>query len=88
MNVDNFRCVFSDGGGRTGTYIALDKLHRAGRRNGRVNVAKCLKEMCEQRMNIVENVVSKALRRKRHKSAQFIYYTVKLEFIMNICEIQ
>eukprot|EP00105_Crassostrea_gigas_P003951 XP_011416993.1 PREDICTED: receptor-type tyrosine-protein phosphatase alpha isoform X2 [Crassostrea gigas] len=46
----------SDGGGRTGIFIALDKLHRAGRRNGKVNVAKCLTEMCEQRMNIVENV--------------------------------
>lgn len=60
VNVDNFRCIFSDGGGRTGTFIALDKLHRAGRRNGKVNVAKCLTEMCEQRMNIVENVVSNA----------------------------
>lgn len=72
VNVDNFRCIFSDGGGRTGTYIALDKLHRAGRRNGKVNVAKCLTEMCEQRMNIVENVVSYALRRKRHVDHKYL----------------
>lgn len=67
----------SDGGGRTGIFIALDKLHRAGQRNGKVNVPKSLTEMCEQRMNMVENVeqyilLYHTLRESFHQHANLI----------------
>ncbi|XP_056008419.1 receptor-type tyrosine-protein phosphatase alpha-like [Ostrea edulis] len=68
----------SEGGGRTGTFIALDKLHRAGQRAGRVNVTKCLVEMCEQRMNMVENMEQYIL----------LYHTLKESFHRNVYPIR
>lgn len=49
----------STGIGRTGTYIALDYLYKTGKKSGRVNVAEYVKTMRKNRMNMIENYVSK-----------------------------
>ncbi|XP_062613263.1 receptor-type tyrosine-protein phosphatase alpha-like isoform X2 [Saccostrea cucullata] len=64
----------SEGAGRTGVFIALDKLHRSGLKEGVVNVARCLTEMCEQRMNMVENMEQYIL----------LYHTLKESFHRNV----
>lgn len=46
----------STGIGRTGTYIALDYLYKTGEKYGSINVAKYVKTMRENRMNMVETV--------------------------------
>uniref|UniRef100_K1QTY8 protein-tyrosine-phosphatase n=1 Tax=Magallana gigas TaxID=29159 RepID=K1QTY8_MAGGI len=40
--------------GRTGTYIALDALYKAGKASGKINVAECVKIMRANRMNMVQ----------------------------------
>lgn len=49
----------STGIGRTGTYLALDYLYKTGKKSGRVNVAEYVKTMRKNRMNMIENYVSK-----------------------------
>ncbi|XP_056002935.1 receptor-type tyrosine-protein phosphatase T-like isoform X2 [Ostrea edulis] len=44
----------SAGIGRTGTYIALDALYKAGKVTGKVNVAEYVKTMRANRMNMVQ----------------------------------
>lgn len=48
----------STGTGRTGSFIALDYLHKTGKKSGRVNVAEYVKTMRRNRMNMIENCVS------------------------------
>lgn len=48
----------STGTGRTGTFIALEYLHKTGKKSGRVNVAEYVKTMRRNRMNMIENYVS------------------------------
>ncbi|XP_078321933.1 receptor-type tyrosine-protein phosphatase alpha-like isoform X2 [Crassostrea virginica] len=67
----------SDGGGRSGTFIALDVLHRTGLTGGKVNVARCLTAMCEQRMNMVENLeqyilLHQTLQESFHQNVNYI----------------
>lgn len=49
---------YSTGTGRTGTYIALDYLYKTGKKSGSVNVAQYVKTMRENRMNMVDTLVS------------------------------
>uniref|UniRef100_K1PKS9 protein-tyrosine-phosphatase n=1 Tax=Magallana gigas TaxID=29159 RepID=K1PKS9_MAGGI len=44
----------SAGIGRTGTYIALDALYKAGKTSGKINVAEYVKIMRANRMNMVQ----------------------------------
>ncbi|XP_034321090.2 receptor-type tyrosine-protein phosphatase epsilon [Magallana gigas] len=44
----------SAGIGRTGTYIALDAMYKAGKASGKINVAECVKIMRANRMNMVQ----------------------------------
>ncbi|XP_061190825.1 receptor-type tyrosine-protein phosphatase T-like [Saccostrea echinata] len=44
----------SAGIGRTGTYIAIDALYKAGKTNRKINVAEYVKKMREKRMNMVQ----------------------------------
>nr|XP_034321094.1 receptor-type tyrosine-protein phosphatase epsilon-like [Crassostrea gigas] len=44
----------SAGIGRTGTYIALDALYKAGKASGKINVAEYVKIMRANRMNMVQ----------------------------------
>uniref|UniRef100_K1R1S9 protein-tyrosine-phosphatase n=1 Tax=Magallana gigas TaxID=29159 RepID=K1R1S9_MAGGI len=44
----------SAGIGRTGTYIALDALYKAGKASGKINVAEFVKIMRANRMNMVQ----------------------------------
>ncbi|XP_061190331.1 receptor-type tyrosine-protein phosphatase mu-like [Saccostrea echinata] len=44
----------SAGIGRTGTYIALDALYKAGKTERKINIAKYVKKMRENRMNMVQ----------------------------------
>ncbi|XP_056002945.1 receptor-type tyrosine-protein phosphatase epsilon-like [Ostrea edulis] len=44
----------SAGIGRTGTYIALDALYKAGKATGKINVAEYVKTMRANRMNMVQ----------------------------------
>uniref|UniRef100_K1PR81 protein-tyrosine-phosphatase n=1 Tax=Magallana gigas TaxID=29159 RepID=K1PR81_MAGGI len=44
----------SAGIGRTGTYIALDALYKAGKASGKINVAEYVKIMRTNRMNMVQ----------------------------------
>ncbi|XP_061166269.1 receptor-type tyrosine-protein phosphatase epsilon-like [Saccostrea echinata] len=44
----------SAGIGRTGTYIAIDALYKAGKIEGKVNIAEYVKKMRENRMNMVQ----------------------------------
>ncbi|XP_056002215.1 receptor-type tyrosine-protein phosphatase mu-like isoform X2 [Ostrea edulis] len=44
----------SAGIGRTGTYIAIDALHRAGKKDKKINIAEYVKKMRENRMNMVQ----------------------------------
>nr|XP_022292874.1 receptor-type tyrosine-protein phosphatase epsilon-like isoform X2 [Crassostrea virginica] len=44
----------SAGIGRTGTYIALDALHKGGKTTGKINVAEYVKVMRSNRMNMVQ----------------------------------
>ncbi|XP_061166264.1 receptor-type tyrosine-protein phosphatase mu-like [Saccostrea echinata] len=44
----------SAGIGRTGTYIAIDALYKAGKRDRKVNIAEYVKKMRENRMNMVQ----------------------------------
>lgn len=50
--------VFSAGIGRTGTFIGLDALHRQGLETGHVTVEDYVRRMREDRMSMVQNVVS------------------------------
>ncbi|XP_061170909.1 uncharacterized protein LOC133180387 [Saccostrea echinata] len=44
----------SAGIGRTGTYIAIDALYKAGKTNRKINIAEYVKKMRENRMNMVQ----------------------------------
>ncbi|XP_061190386.1 receptor-type tyrosine-protein phosphatase T-like [Saccostrea echinata] len=44
----------SAGIGRTGTYIALDALYKAGKKEKKINIAEYIKRMRENRMNMVQ----------------------------------
>ncbi|XP_056002216.1 receptor-type tyrosine-protein phosphatase alpha-like [Ostrea edulis] len=44
----------SAGIGRTGTYIAIDALHWAGKKDKKINIAEYVKKMRENRMNMVQ----------------------------------
>ncbi|XP_061170743.1 tyrosine-protein phosphatase 2-like [Saccostrea echinata] len=44
----------SSGTGRTGTYIAIDALYKAGKTERKVNIAEYVKKMRENRMNMVQ----------------------------------
>ncbi|XP_022306967.2 receptor-type tyrosine-protein phosphatase T-like, partial [Crassostrea virginica] len=44
----------SAGIGRTGTYIALDALYKCGKTTGKINVAKYVKDMRSNRMNMIQ----------------------------------
>lgn len=48
---------FSAGIGRTGTFIALDALHRQGVEKGRINVIEYVHTMRRDRMNMIQNLV-------------------------------
>ena len=48
---------FSAGIGRTGTFIALDALHRQGQKTGRINIVEYVHTMREDRMNMIQNAV-------------------------------
>nr|XP_022311497.1 uncharacterized protein LOC111116787 isoform X2 [Crassostrea virginica] len=45
----------SAGIGRTGTFIALDALHRQGQTTGRINIVEYVHTMREDRMNMIQN---------------------------------
>nr|XP_022311825.1 receptor-type tyrosine-protein phosphatase epsilon-like isoform X1 [Crassostrea virginica] len=45
----------SAGIGRTGTFIALDALHRQGQKTGRINIVEYVHTMREDRMNMIQN---------------------------------
>nr|XP_022306195.1 receptor-type tyrosine-protein phosphatase epsilon-like [Crassostrea virginica] len=45
----------SAGIGRTGTFIALDALHRQGQKTGRINIVEYVHSMREDRMNMIQN---------------------------------
>ena len=51
-------CCSSAGLGRTGTFIALDALHRHGQETGVINVERFVRLMRRDRMNMVQNLVS------------------------------
>lgn len=48
----------SAGIGRTGTYIAIDALHKQGHTKRKINIAEYVKKMREKRMNMVQTYVS------------------------------
>lgn len=50
---------YSAGIGRTGTYIALDALSKAGKMTGKINVTEYVKSMRTDRMNMVQTYVRK-----------------------------
>lgn len=64
-------CNSSAGIGRTGTFIALDALHRQGVKKGKINIVEYVHTMREDRMNMIQNTVS----RMQKKTIQ-IYFTV------------
>lgn len=51
----------SAGIGRTGTYIALDALSKAGKMTGKINVTEYVKSMRTDRMNMVQTHVRKTI---------------------------
>ena len=63
FEVDNYHDLwvldlhFSAGIGRTGTFIALDALHRQGQKTGRINIVEYVHTMREDRMNMIQNAV-------------------------------
>lgn len=50
---------YSAGIGRTGTYIALDALSKAGKMTGKIHVTEYVKSMRTDRMNMVQTYVRK-----------------------------
>lgn len=50
--------IFSAGIGRTGTFIALDALYRHGIKEGSINIVEYVHTMREDRMNMIQNLVS------------------------------
>ncbi|XP_065938256.1 receptor-type tyrosine-protein phosphatase alpha-like isoform X2 [Magallana gigas] len=46
----------SAGIGRTGTFIALDALHRQGVKKGKINIVEYVHTMREDRMNMIQNL--------------------------------
>lgn len=50
--------IFSAGIGRTGTFIALDALYRHGIQEGSINIVEYVHTMREDRMNMIQNLVS------------------------------
>lgn len=64
-----------------GIFIVLDKFYRVGQRNGKVNVLKCFMEMCEQWMNMVENVVSNVFCWKCYDVCKYFFYYIKIWFL-------
>lgn len=50
--------IFSAGIGRTGTFIALDALYRQGIKEGSINIVEYVHTMREDRMNMIQNLVS------------------------------
>lgn len=48
----------SAGIGRTGTYIAIDVLYEAGKKDKNINIAEYVKKMRQNRMNMVQTYVS------------------------------
>lgn len=50
--------IFSAGIGRTGTFIALDALYRHGKKEGSINIVEYVHTMREDRMNMIQNLVS------------------------------
>lgn len=54
-------CLFilSAGIGRTGTYIAIDALHKEVQQENKINIAEYVKKMREKRMNMVQTYVNR-----------------------------
>lgn len=59
--------INSAGIGRTGTYIALDRLMEQGETSGKVCVFQTVKEMREQRVSMVQTVVCIHLKTTPHQ---------------------
>jgi protein tyrosine phosphatase len=53
-----FWLYFSAGIGRTGTYIALDSIINEGETEGAVDIYSCVRNIREQRVNMIETIVS------------------------------
>ncbi|XP_065941951.1 receptor-type tyrosine-protein phosphatase epsilon [Magallana gigas] len=79
-HVTRSKCVTHDGPtlvhcsagiGRTGTYIAIDALLREGQRKSKINIAECVKEIRENRMNMVQT----------YEQYKTIYQTLHLMFM-------
>ena len=52
----------SAGVGRTGTFIALDALYRQGMKEDKINIVEYINTMREDRMNMIQNFVSRTHR--------------------------
>nr|XP_022312496.1 uncharacterized protein LOC111117633 [Crassostrea virginica] len=72
----------SAGIGRTGTFIALDALHRQGQKTGRINIVDYVHTMREDRMNMIQNasqygflyeVLNQSFRTKSYVTAKNIF---------------
>nr|XP_022306194.1 neurogenic locus notch homolog protein 1-like isoform X2 [Crassostrea virginica] len=72
----------SAGIGRTGTFIALDALHRQGQKTGRINIVDYVHTMREDRMNMIQNasqygflyeVLNQSFRTKSYITAKNIF---------------
>nr|XP_022311501.1 uncharacterized protein LOC111116789 isoform X2 [Crassostrea virginica] len=72
----------SAGIGRTGTFIALDALHRQGQKTGRINIVEYVHTMREDRMNMIQNasqygflyeVLNQSFRTKSYVTAKNIF---------------
>jgi protein tyrosine phosphatase len=50
--------IDSDGVGRTGTYIALDILIQKAEAEGKVDIFTCVRNLRQERVKMVQNVVS------------------------------
>ena len=61
VNIFTLCIVFSAGVGRTGTFIGLDYLLDCAEATGKVNVFDCVNFMRQQRVNMVQTIVSYAL---------------------------
>lgn len=53
--------VLSAGIGRTGTFIALDFLLKMGKAEGKVDVFRCVQQLREQRVSMVQTKVRNLL---------------------------
>lgn len=53
-----FKIIFSAGIGRTGTYIAIDVLSKAGKTRSKINIAEFVMKMRRNRMNMVQTYVN------------------------------